>query len=79
ESFDPAELGRQRSVVLGKHSGSQSVRQAYGAHGVNVAARIQPPLLARIRQYATQYKHAPRASDHYRFLPEASETYGEVS
>ncbi|RQM44570.1 homocitrate synthase [Paraburkholderia bannensis] len=79
ESFDPAELGRQRSVVLGKHSGSQSVRQAYGALGVNVAERILPMLLARIRQYATQYKQAPSASDLYRFLSEASETFGEVS
>ncbi|WP_321854073.1 homocitrate synthase [Paraburkholderia tropica] len=79
ESFDPAELGRQRSVVLGKHSGSQSVRQAYGALGVNVAERILPMLLARIRQYATQYKQAPSASDLYRFLSEASETFGKVS
>ncbi|WP_028226453.1 homocitrate synthase [Paraburkholderia ferrariae] len=79
ESFDPAELGRQRSVVLGKHSGSQSVRQAYGALGVHVAERILPMLLARIRQYATQYKQAPSTSDLYRFLSEASETFGEVS
>ncbi|MFP3507693.1 homocitrate synthase, partial [Burkholderia sp. SIMBA_062] len=31
ESFDPAELGRARSLVLGKHSGSHGVRHAYEA------------------------------------------------
>lgn len=79
EGFDPAELGRQRSVVLGKHSGSQSVRQAYGALGVNVAEPLVPLLLARIRHFATQHKQAPSTSDLYRFLAEAGETFGEVS
>ena len=79
EGFDPAELGRQRSVVLGKHSGSQSVRQAYGALGVSVAERLVPLLLARIRHFATRHKQAPTTSDLYRFLAEAGETYGKIS
>ncbi|WP_454766020.1 homocitrate synthase [Cupriavidus campinensis] len=79
EGFDPAELGRQRSVVLGKHSGSQSVRQAYDALGVNVAERLVPMLLNRIRHFAIQHKQAPSASDLYQFLAEADGTFGNLS
>jgi homocitrate synthase NifV len=79
EHFDPAELGRQRSIVLGKHSGSQSVRDAYGALGLAVSERLVAVLLARIRHYATQYKQPPGATELFRFLVEARDTFGEVS
>jgi homocitrate synthase NifV len=79
EGFDPAELGRERSVVLGKHSGSQSVRQAYDALGLNIADQLVPLLLTRIRHFAVRYKQAPSASDLYRFLVEARGTLEEVS
>jgi len=69
ESFDPSELGRERRTVLGKHSGSQSVRMAYGAIGVvldddALTARV----LARIRQHAMLTKQAPSTADLHRFL-----------
>lgn len=79
EGFDPAELGRQRSVVLGKHSGSQSVRQAYDALGLRIAERLVPMLLNRIRHFAIQYKQAPSESDLYRFLAEANGALEKVS
>lgn len=79
EGFDPAELGRERSVVLGKHSGSQSVRQAYDALGLNVAEQLVPLLLTRIRHFAVRHKQAPGASDLYRFLAEVRGTLEEVS
>ncbi|TDN58781.1 homocitrate synthase [Paraburkholderia sp. BL10I2N1] len=79
ESFDPAELGRERSVVLGKHSGSQSVRQAYDALGLPVSERLVMLLLTRIRHHATQHKQAPSAADLYRFLIELRYTVGELS
>jgi len=79
EGFDPAELGRKRSVVLGKHSGSQSIRQAYDALGLNIAERLVPMLLTRIRDFAIQHKQAPSASDLYRFLAEANGTLEEMS
>ncbi|ADG20713.1 homocitrate synthase [Paraburkholderia atlantica] len=71
EGFDPAELGRQRSTILGKHSGSQSVRDAYDARGVTVPERLVPQLLARIRSFATQYKQEPGTADLHRFLAQA--------
>ncbi len=79
ESFDPAELGRARSLVLGKHSGSQSVRQAYDALGLPVSERLVPVLLTRIRDHATRHKQAPSANDLYRFLIEARDLLGDLS
>ncbi|MBR8051468.1 homocitrate synthase [Burkholderia vietnamiensis] len=79
ESFDPAELGRARSLVLGKHSGSHGVRHAYEALGLPVADQLVPLLLARIRQHATQTKQAPNAADLYRFLVETRELIEEWS
>ncbi len=72
ESFDPADLGRQRSTVLGKHSGSQSVRQAYAAIGVAVDddGTVQG-LLARIRGHAVDTKRAPTTDELRRFLRES--------
>ena len=72
ESFDPAELGRQRRTVLGKHSGSQAVRQAYGALGVALEDDgVTSWLLAQIRDHAMRVKQAPTSEDLYQFLLEA--------
>ncbi|MDD2809276.1 homocitrate synthase [Rhodoferax sp.] len=57
ESFDPSELGRHRSTVLGKHSGSQAVRQAYQKLGVMLDDEaLTARLLARIRDHAMRVK-----------------------
>ena len=57
ESFDPSELGRQRRTVLGKHSGSQAVRQAYGLMGLVLDDEaLTARLLARIRVHAMRTK-----------------------
>ncbi len=75
ESFDPAELGRQRRTVLGKHSGSQAVRQAYGALGVALEDDgVTAWLLAQIRDHAMRVKQAPTREDLYRFLLDAHGT-----
>ncbi|OIQ75555.1 2-isopropylmalate synthase [mine drainage metagenome] len=69
ESFDPAELGRQRSTVLGKHSGSQAVRQAYGLLGVvldddGLTGRV----LSRIRHHAMRVKQEATTQELHEFL-----------
>jgi homocitrate synthase NifV len=72
ESFDPSELGRQRRTVLGKHSGSQSVRQAYSALGVVLDdGSLTGRLLTRIRDHAMCAKQEPTAQDLWRFLCES--------
>jgi homocitrate synthase NifV len=69
ESFDPSELGRSRSTVLGKHSGSQAVRQAYALLGVvlNDDALVGR-LLARIREHAMRVKQEATADELRSFL-----------
>ena len=60
ESFDPSELGRTRSTVLGKHSGSQAVRQAYAMLGVVLDDdALVSRLLTRIREHAMRAKQEP--------------------
>jgi homocitrate synthase NifV len=72
ESFDPSELGRQRRTVLGKHSGSQSVRQAYSALGVMLDDdALTARLLARIREHAMRVKQEATPDELRRFLLES--------
>jgi homocitrate synthase NifV len=74
ESFDPSELGRQRRTVLGKHSGSQAVRQAYSTLGVMLSDdALTGRLLTRIRHHAMCAKQAPTTADLQQFLLEAYE------
>ena len=69
ESFDPSELGRHRSTVLGKHSGSQAVRQAYSLLGVVLDDdALVGRLLTRIRVHATREKQQPSADELRQFL-----------
>ena len=72
ESFDPSELGRRRRTVLGKHSGSQAVRQAYGALGVVLDdGALTGRLLTRIRNHAMRVKQEPTPDDLRHFLSES--------
>ncbi len=69
ESFDPSELGRQRSTVLGKHSGSQAVRQAYALLGVVLDDdALVGRLLARVREHAMRVKQEASADELKSFL-----------
>jgi len=80
EGFDPAEVGRQRETVLGKHSGSRSVRVAYQALGLAVIEPQVQPLLDRIRMHAVDTKRAPTTAELQRFFLEATPlTEGQAS
>lgn len=75
ESFDPSELGRKRSTVLGKHSGSQSVRQAYAKLGLVLDDdALVGRLLAHIRDHAMRAKQEPTADELRGFLLGSLET-----
>jgi homocitrate synthase NifV len=74
ESFDPSELGRQRRTVLGKHSGSQAVRQAYGSLGLVLNDdALTARLLARIRDHAMRVKQEATADELRGFFLESLE------
>jgi homocitrate synthase NifV len=69
ESFDPSELGRQRRTVLGKHSGSQAVRQAYGRLGIVLDDEaLTARVLARIRDHAMRVKQEATPDELRSFL-----------
>jgi homocitrate synthase NifV len=69
ESFDPSELGRQRRTVLGKHSGSQAVRQAYGRLGIVLDDdALTGRVLARIRDHAMRFKQEATPDELRSFL-----------
>jgi homocitrate synthase NifV len=72
QGFDPAEVGREHRIVLGKHSGSGAVRQAYGRLGIVLSDAQAQDILLRIRQYTVQTKRAPETADLKRFLLESS-------
>ncbi len=77
ESFDPSELGRERRTVLGKHSGSQAVRQAYAALGLALDNDgLVGGLLSRIREHAMQTKQPPSAQDLQCFWADAQARCG---
>lgn len=72
ESFDPSELGRQRRTVLGKHSGSQAVRQAYVQMGVVLDDdALTSRLLGRIRDHAMRVKQEATPDELRSFLLES--------
>ncbi len=59
QGFDPVELGREHRVVLGKHSGSRAVRNAYAGLGIPLTDAQAQGILLRIREHATATKRAP--------------------
>lgn len=67
QGFDPAELGRSHSTVLGKHSGTHAVLSACAAIGLLPERAQLPRLLERIRSFAMDTKRNP-ADDELRAL-----------
>ncbi|AHK79520.1 homocitrate synthase [Ectothiorhodospira haloalkaliphila] len=59
QGVDPAELGREHRLVLGKHSGSSAVIQAYARLGITLGRAEATLLLSRIRSAASRTKRAP--------------------
>ena len=60
QGFDPDEVGRVHRMVLGKHSGSRAVRQAYAKLGMALTDRQADDMLARIRDHAVERKASAR-------------------
>lgn len=59
QSIDPAEVGRSHRLVLGKHSGTQSVIKAYTEVGLNLSKFQAELILGYIRSYVTATKKTP--------------------
>jgi homocitrate synthase NifV len=63
ENFNPADVGRNRQLVLGKHSGGHGLKYAYAQLGIHLLDDEAPILLAQIRQFANNTKRTPQADD----------------
>ncbi len=72
QNFDPAEVGREHRLVLGKHSGSKSVMEAYSRLGITLNELEAKSILQRIRSHAMTHKKTPASQDLERFYLEAS-------
>jgi len=72
QGFDPAELGRQHTTVLGKHSGSHAVRAAYEHLGLRLSDAQIVPLLERIRAHVLATKQSPSTDDLRRLYLDAA-------
>ncbi len=68
QGVDPAIVGRRHQLVLGKHSGTQGVIHAYQQLGINVSRQQAQSLLAKVRRFVCEHKHAPDAISLKSFL-----------
>ncbi len=73
QGVDPAEMGRDHEFVLGKHSGSHAVIQAYANLGLALTRQQAVALLGLVRRYAVQHKRAPEDRDLRRFYLEIND------
>ena len=58
EVFKPEEVGLQRQIVIGKHSGSHAVRAKFGEYGIILTDKQADDLLAKVRQLAVELKRS---------------------
>lgn len=58
EALDPGQFGRTRSIVLGKHSGTASVKHVLETQGVTVDDWQARLVLDRVRRHAVKVKRA---------------------
>ncbi|MES9965159.1 MAG: homocitrate synthase [Candidatus Sedimenticola sp. 20ELBAFRAG] len=72
QGVDPTEMGREHEIVLGKHSGSHAVIQAYADMGVTLDRRQAELLLLQVRHHAAQTKRPPKDMDLRRFYRQIS-------
>jgi homocitrate synthase NifV len=76
EGFSPLELGRQHSTVLGKHSGSRGVKDAYAKLGLILTDGEAHSILDKIRAYSMVTKHSPGAEELALFYLERASSTG---
>ncbi|RZM75670.1 homocitrate synthase [Leptolyngbya iicbica] len=58
EPFDPKEVGCQRSLVIGKHSGRSLLNQVLQTYGVQLDAQNGQSVLQAVRDRSTQLKRS---------------------
>jgi len=59
QGVDPAAVGREHRLVLGKHSGTNAVLRCFDELGISLDREQANLLLPSIRRFASQHKRAP--------------------
>ena len=71
EALDPALFGRERRLLLGKHSGSAALRDAL--QDLDIPHPVLPDLLVRLRDYAERVKRSVTRDEVVSLLAVAAE------
>ncbi len=72
QGVDPLALGREHRLVLGKHSGTRAILQAYGEIGIRLTREQADALLVCVRRFVTHAKRAPLAGELREFYASVS-------
>ena len=56
EAFSPEEVGLQRQILIGKHSGTASIKNKYAEYGITLSDDVAALVLERVRQWAIERK-----------------------
>jgi homocitrate synthase NifV len=73
QSLDPAELGREHRLVLGKHSGMAAVLHIYERFGLPMAREQAEAILRRVRRFVDSTKRAPTDADLFCFYQDTED------
>lgn len=58
EVFDPSEVGLERQIVIGKHSGTAAIRKKFTEYGIDIDEATARELLPRVRAAAVSLKRS---------------------
>ncbi len=79
QGVDPGEVGRDHTLVLGKHSGTHAVQRAYANFDVSLDRYQAECILQQIRSYVTRVKHPPGEHDLLHFYRELCGSKDQVA
>lgn len=58
EAFSPEEVGLERQLVIGKHSGSHSIKVKFREYGIDLDNEAAVEVLTEVRRHAVELKRA---------------------
>ncbi len=58
EAFGPEEVGLQRQIVIGKHSGSKAIKTKFAEYGVELSNEEAADILERVRAMSVELKRS---------------------
>jgi len=67
QNFDPEELGRTHTLVIGKHSGRAALEHAYGKLDLKLEPGQDKRIMALVRSYVNVEKRPPESTDLVKF------------